>query len=136
MRCFLLPALLLTASMMWAQTSPPLRPRTTLLSKNIWRATKADRQPFPGSIYIFMPNGTLLETSCGEPYRVARWARDIHNPSMLHITEDQVVVATWTIVDLTPATLQLKKKMTRGGDVEEETLTAVQQEFVCPDLPK
>ena len=122
----------------WAQDSSQAasKPPMALLFKNIWRITKADRQPFQGSIYIFLANGTLLETSCGEPYRIALWSRDSQDPSTLRITEDQRIVATWKITELTPGSLRLEKKLTRSEEKQEETLTPVKQEFVCPDLPK
>jgi hypothetical protein len=119
---------------MWAQDAP--KPSMPLLLRSIWRITQAERQPFDGSIYIFLPNGTLLETSCGEPYRIALWSRDSQETSTLRITEDQSVVATWKIVELTATTLRLEKKMSRSDETEHQTLTAVREEFVCPDLPK
>ncbi|HMD20498.1 MAG TPA: hypothetical protein VKH40_09260 [Alloacidobacterium sp.] len=103
---------------MWAQDASQAasKPPMALLFKNVWRITKADRQPFQGSIYIFLPNGTLLETSCGEPYRIALWSRDSQDPSTLRITEDQRVVATWKITELTSATLRLEKKLPRSEE--------------------
>jgi hypothetical protein len=97
---------------------------------------KPSASPSTGSIYIFLPNGTLLETSCGEPYRIALWSRDSQEISTLRITEDQSVVATWKIVELTATTLRLEKKMSRSDETEHQTLTAVREELVCPDLPK
>lgn len=131
-------AFLIAAPAVWAQDASQAvsKPPMALIFKNIWKITKAEPQPFQGSIYIFLPNGTLLETSCGEPYRVALWSSDSHDPSTLRITEDQRVVATWKIMELTPATLRLEKKLTRSEEKQEETLTPVKQEFVCPDLPK
>jgi len=103
---------------MWAQDASQAasKPPMALLFKNVWRITKADRQPFQGSIYIFLPNGTLLETSCGEPYRIALWSRDSQDPFTLRITEDQRVVATWKITELTSATLRLEKKLPRSEE--------------------
>jgi hypothetical protein len=40
----------------------------TQLFSHIWRITNAPSQSPSGSIYIFLPNGTLLETSCVETY--------------------------------------------------------------------
>ena len=110
--------LTLGAPIGWAQNASPAASKLpiVLLFKNIWRITKAERQPFHGSIYIFLPNGTLLETSCGEPYRIALWSRDSQDSSTLRITEDQSVVATWKIIELTPTTLRLEKKLTRSGE--------------------
>jgi hypothetical protein len=135
-RLLVLAVLIVNCAFLSGQASAPTKPSTVLLYKNIWRITKAQSQPFHGSIYIFMSNGTLLETSCGEPYRVALWARDSDDPRTLRITEDQNVVATWKIMELTPATLRLEKKLTRSAEKEDVTLTAVTKEFVCPDLPK
>ena len=131
-------ALLFAVPVAWAQDASQAAPKLpmALLFKNIWRITKAEPQPFQGSIYIFLSNGTLLETSCGEPYRIALWSRDNQDPYTLRITEDQRVVATWKIMELTSATLRLEKKLTRSEEKQEETLTPVKQEFVCPDLPK
>lgn len=133
--CF---ALLFGGAGAWAQDASQAasRPPMALLFENIWRITKAESRPFHGSVYIFLPNGTLLETSCGEPYRVALWSRDSQDQSTLRITEDQRVVATWRIVELNPTTLRLEKKLVRGEEKQDETLTAVKQELVCPDLPK
>ena len=36
----------------------------TPLFSRIWRVTKAPTPPPSGSIYIFLPSGMLLETSC------------------------------------------------------------------------
>jgi hypothetical protein len=41
----------------------------TQLFSHIWRITNVPSQSPSGSIYIFLPNGTLLETSCVETYR-------------------------------------------------------------------
>lgn len=129
---------LIAAPSTWAQNASQAasKPPMTLLFQNIWRISKAEPQPFQGSIYIFLSNGTLLETSCGEPYRIALWSRDSRDPFTLRITEDQRIVATWKIAELTPATLRLEKKLTRSEEKQEETLTPVKQEFVFPDLPK
>jgi hypothetical protein len=42
----------------------------------VWRVTEAPSQPAFGSAYIFLANGTLVEMSCGEPYRIALWTRE------------------------------------------------------------
>lgn len=35
----------------------------------IWCVSDQDQVPAPGSIYVFLPNGTLRETWCAETYR-------------------------------------------------------------------
>jgi hypothetical protein len=102
----------------------------------IWRVSDAPYGPASGSIYIFLPNGTLLETSCLETYRVAVWSVDQSQPNMLRVTEDQQAVFAATLGESTANTLHLHRKLLRGAEVQDVTLSAVDSEFVCPDLPK
>ena len=118
--------------------SPP-RPTGISLSQlfsRVWRVTKAPSQPPSGSIYIFLPNGTLLQTSCGEPYRIATWTVDKSAPRVLRVVEDGQLAYTATVAQLTDTTLQLQKNLVRSNEKQAVTLTAVQQEFVCPDSRK
>ena len=118
--------------------SPP-RPTGISLSQlfsRVWRVTKAPSQPALGSIYVFLPNGTLLQTSCVETYRVAAWTVDKSAPRVLRVVEDGQLTYTATIAQLTDTTLQLQKNLVRSNEKQAVTLTAVQQEFVCPDLRK
>ncbi len=118
--------------------SPP-RPTGISLSQlfsRVWRVTKAPSQPPSGSIYIFLPNGTLLQTSCGETYRIATWTVDKAAPRVLRVVEDKQLAYTATIAQLTDTTLQLQKNLVRSNEKQAVTLTAVQQEFVCPDSRK
>ena len=118
--------------------SPP-RPTGISLSQlfsRVWRVTKAPSQPLSGSIYIFLPNGTLLETSCGTTYRIATWTVDKAAPRVLRVVEDKQLAYTAAIAQLTDTTLQLQKNLVRSNEKQSVTLTAVQQEFVCPDLRK
>jgi hypothetical protein len=117
-----------------SQTSP-VRDLSQLFSR-IWRVTKAPSSPAPGSIYVFLPNGTLLQTSCGETYRIATWRVNKQSPEILRVTEDGRQAYTFRIAGLTNTTLQLQRSLDRSNENQALTLTAVQQEFVCPDLRK
>lgn len=108
----------------------------TPLFSRVWRVTKAPSQPAPGSIYVFLPNGTLLQTACVEPYRISGWTVDKAAPRVLRVTEDGRLAYTAAITQLTDTTLQLQRTLVRSNEKDTLTLTAVQQEFVCPDLPK
>ena len=99
----------------------------------IWQATTPSA---PGSLYIFLPNGTLLMTSCVETYRIATWTADPKHPDVMRVVEDGVPTYTLTINKATDRNLQLKQTLTRGKEKKELTLQAVEKEFVCPDLPK
>jgi len=63
--------------------------------------TKAPSQPPSGSIYIFLSNGTLLQTSCVETYRVAAWTVDKSAPRVLRVVEDGQLACTAKIAQLT-----------------------------------
>jgi len=119
-------------------TTPPKASSTNLTSlfSRIWRVTKAPSTPASGSIYVFLPNGTLLQTSCAEPYRIAGWTVDKAAPRVLRVTEDGRLAYTAAITQLSDTTLQLQRTLVRSNEKQSLTLTAVQQEFVCPDLPR
>ncbi|MBW4420528.1 MAG: hypothetical protein KME13_15045 [Myxacorys californica WJT36-NPBG1] len=108
----------------------------TQLFSRVWRVTKAPSTPASGSIYTFLPNGTLLQTSCVEPYRISTWTIDKNAPRVLRVVEDGQLAFTATISQLSDTTLQLQQTLVRSNEKRAITLSAVQQEFVCPDLPK
>jgi hypothetical protein len=115
----------------------PLRGRDlTQLFSHIWQITNAPLKPVPGSIYVFLANGTLLETSCAETYRIARWSIDKSNPSALRVVEDGQLAFTASIVQLSSQRLRLQQTLAHGSETRNIALTAVEREFVCPDLPK
>jgi hypothetical protein len=121
-------------------TSPAVAATNTnpdQLFGRIWRISKATSAPAPGSIYIFLSNGTLLETSCVETYRVATWTADRKDPGVLQITEDGRPAFTAKVIESTDKMLRLQQTLLMGGKESRElTLTSVDQEFVCPDLRK
>lgn len=111
-------------------------PKQHLLN-HIWRISDSSNTRAPGSIYIFLRNGTLLETSCVETYRVALWSFDKDHPDTLRITEDQRPAFTATIDEASGNTLQLHQQLLLGNrEARELTLTAIDNEFLCPDLKK
>jgi hypothetical protein len=118
-----------------AQFSPE-NPNLTQLFSRIWRVTDAPAQPAPGSLFIFLPNGTLLETSCVETYRIATWTIDKSAPTVLRVMEDGQLAFTAAITELTDTTLKLQNTLVRSNEQQTVTLTAVEEEFVCPDLPR
>jgi hypothetical protein len=107
------------------------------LTGRIWRIADGRSQTAAGTIYIFVADGSLLETSCVETYRIARWSADKGAPNVLRVTEDGELAFTAKILELTPSKLRIQRKLTRGNkEIREITLKAVSGEFVCPDLPK
>ncbi len=116
--------------------APNWKTNLTQLISRVWRVTKAPSQPALGSIYVYLPNGTLLQTSCVETYRIAGWTINKAAPRVLRVTEDGRLAYTDTITRLTDTTLQLQRTLAANNEKQTLTLTAVQKEFVCPDLRK
>jgi hypothetical protein len=106
------------------------------LFSHIWRIPDEPSQPQSGSIYIFLPNGTLIEASCVTTYRIGTWTIDKETPNVLQVVEDGELAYTATIVELTNTTLRLQQNVVRINEIKDITLTAIEEEFVCPDLPK
>ncbi len=71
-----------------------------------------------------------------ETYRIAVWSVDKAQPDTLRVVEDQQKVFTATIGEASSTTLHLHQKMIRSAEIRDITLTAVDGEFVCADLPK
>jgi hypothetical protein len=131
-------ALLLSTGVLFAQT-PVQRPESNLtqLVSHIWRITSPTPYPNSSSIYIFLPSGTLLETSCAETYRIATWKVVPNQPDTLEVTEDGRTAFTATIRKVNDTDLLLRQSLAIGDHVVKElTFTAINKEFVCPDMPK
>ena len=103
---------------------------------HIWRVTKAPSTPALGGIYVFLPNGKLLETSCTETYRIATWTSDKALPRELRVVEDKQLAFTADIAELSDSTRRLEKNLVRSKEKQEVTYAAVEGKFVCPDLPR
>ncbi len=108
----------------------------TQLFGRIWQAADGPSKPAFGSIYIFLANGTLLETSCVETYRIAKWTTDGSAPSVFRVVEDGQIAFTAEITELTRNTLRLRQTLARRDEKHDVRFKAVEHEFVCPDLPK
>jgi hypothetical protein len=116
-----------------AATGGAPSPLVAQLAGHIWRVTGSASPTFPGAIYIFVPNGTLLETSCKETYRIATWSADAQSPETFQVVEDGRPAFTGKILEATANTLRLQRRLSRG-DTDELKLVAVTGEVVCPDL--
>jgi len=136
---YLLIALLLSTGPIVAQApkSQPAPPSLDPFFDKVWRIDSPTPYPHSSSIYIFLRNGTLLETSCVETYRVAVWKPAPDNPGQLIVSEDGRPAFTATAAAATARTLHLHQVMLLGDkSAHELTLTAIDKEFVCPDMPK
>jgi len=128
---------LLAASLLFSKTPAPLSSSgRALLFGRAWKIVEAPFRPALGSMYIFLANGTLLMTSCTETYRIATWTTDARSRNVLHLVEDGNPSATLTIRDLNATSLHLTQTLVRQESTLAYTLSPVEKEFVCPDLPK
>jgi uncharacterized lipoprotein YbaY len=91
-----------------------------------WVST--DSSAAPGTLRIFLADGSLVMTSCGETYRIARW-RSI-NDRRIEWDEDGSRIEA-EIVRAAADRLQLRLRLRSG--VKEETYRPARVPFVCPD---
>ena len=100
------------------------------LEGRIWRVEQPS-SGFLGTIYIFEKDGTLLQTSCKETYRIAKWSSE--PGSGIRVIEDGQLAFEGKILDTGPTSARMERRL-RTGETDELKLTAVTEEFVCPDL--
>ena len=107
------------------------------LFSRAWRVSPSAYGEASGSIYVFLPNGTLLETSCVETYRIATWKVDPANDGKLVIQEDNRPAFTATFSAADDNTMHMTQALMLGQrEVKDITLTGIEKEFVCPDMKK
>jgi len=112
-------------------TPPPAQappPQQLVLLNKVWRVTAPTGKPL-GSMYLFLPDGTLLMTSCVETYRLAKWSANADGT--LTITEDAATTyrATYQAADRTAKLTFALKNEQLSVD-----LRVAETPFVCPDL--
>ncbi len=106
-------------------------PAANRFVEKIWRVEEPS-DAAPGSIYVFLSNGTVLQTSCVEVYRVSEWRS--RGAGKLTITEDLKPIEV-EIEQRRNDTLRMRFKL--GGSWQPwKTLTTIQAPFVCPDLKR
>ena len=103
------------------------------LTTHVWQVSQSSSPAPKGRLYIFLPDGALLETSCVETYRIARWSSP--SEGMVRVVEDKKPAFDAKVLQIDDSTLRLEKTL-RHGEKESVTLSAISGEFVCPDLPK
>jgi hypothetical protein len=84
-----------------------------------------------GAMLVFLADGTLVQDSCFETYRLSRWRAD--DLTSLRWTEDTAEVAV-TIVSVTG--VELKLEFTAPAGLGVVSYRAAEAPYVCPDLPR
>lgn len=121
-----------------ACASPSARPAPTEQSSQTsqpafigktWIAS--DSSSAPGTLRIFLGDGTLVMDSCFETYRLAKWRA--LDDRRIEWQEDSARIEA-EITHPSPERLQLRLQL--GNEVREEQYRLAQVPFVCPDMPR
>lgn len=97
------------------------------LEDRVWVRTGSD---LPGSMVIFLSDGTLVQDSCWETHRLSAWKRE--GDTSLSWDEDGMEIRA-DVVSLSADELVLSLKLS-GGEVEER-FTPAEIPYLCPDMP-
>ena len=100
-----------------------------LVVDRVWIAT--DESAARGTLRAFLSDGTLLMTSCGEPYRLAPW-RWVEDARL--VWEEDGAVLRAEVVLAERRTMVLAVEI--GGEEVSQSYRAAEPPEVCPDLPR
>jgi hypothetical protein len=95
----------------------------------VWVRAEADEN-LPGSMQVFLSDGTLVSDSCWETYRLSAW-RQVDDRNLVW-NEDGMDISA-EIVSLTEAEMVLRLDV--GGGMEQR-FVAADVPTVCPDMPR
>lgn len=99
------------------------------LTERIWVST--DEASVPGSMVLFLSDGTLLQDSCWETYRLSTW--QMLSDTELSWDEDGATINA-SVIELNEAELILELDLVDGPVTHSYTLAPVP--YVCPDMPR
>ncbi|UYO00734.1 MAG: hypothetical protein KIT02_05850 [Devosia sp.] len=100
------------------------------LLNRVW-VKQGDDSTVPGTIHIFLADGTLVSDSCWETYRLSTWQQV--SDSEISWDEDGMTISA-DIAALSADELVLNLKLL-GGD-EEQRFSPASVPYLCPDMPK
>jgi hypothetical protein len=85
----------------------------------------------PGTMQIFLADGTLVSDSCWETYRLSKWQQV--SDTAISWEEDGMTINA-DISSLTADELVLSLKL--GSDIVEQRFAPAVVPTVCPDMPR
>lgn len=85
----------------------------------------------PGAMLVFLDDGTLIQDSCWETYRLSKWTKS--SDGAVSWNEDGMDI-TADVVSVDNDDLTLRLNLTGGA--EEQKFEAGEAPFVCPDMPR
>ena len=101
-----------------------------LLTNRVWSRVETDG--LPGKKVIFLSDGTLVQDSCWETYRLSPWS--MTSETALSWNEDGMDIPA-EIVSITGEELVLKLSLV-GGATDEQRYRVAELPYLCPDIPK
>ena len=104
-------------------------PAKRSFTNRVW--VKQGEDDLPGVVRIFLSDGTLVQDSCWETYRLSPWK--MTSDTSVSWNEDGMDIAA-EIVSVSGDRLVLSVKL--GNESVEERYSAVTVPYVCPDMPK
>lgn len=112
-----------------AMTSAPMIGAS--LTEKFWVQSEDDAG-LPGAMVLFLSEGTMLQDSCWETYRLSNW--QMTGEDSLSWQEDTMTIEA-DIVELNEAELVLALHLV-DGEVVEKRYTVAPVPFLCPDMPR
>jgi hypothetical protein len=100
-----------------------------LLNK-VWVRTDTD-PALPGTMQIFLADGTLVSDSCWETYRLSKWQQD--TDTAISWDEDGMTINA-DIASVSDTELVLNLKL--GKEIQEQRFTVATVPYLCPDMVK
>lgn len=99
------------------------------LTEKIWM--RSDDPGLPGSMVLFLSDGTMLMDSCWETYRINTW--QMIDEDNITWDEDGMTIPA-EIIELNEAELILI--LTLGEETVEQHFEVAPVPYVCPDVPR
>lgn len=106
-------------------------PAKRSFTNRVWVKEDASSE-LPGVMRVFLSDGTLVEDSCWETYRLSAWR--MTSDTSVSWNEDGMDIAA-DIVSVSASDLVLNVKLV-GGESVEERYKAADVPYVCADMPK
>lgn len=100
------------------------------LTDRVW-VRADDASDLPGSMQLFLSDGTLVSDSCWETYRLSSWR--MTSDTTLSWTEDGMEIPA-EIIELTEAELVLSLDLVSETIIQH--FEPAQVPYVCPDMPR
>jgi hypothetical protein len=104
-------------------------PQSIAITDRVWLRT--DSTAAPGTLRIFLSNGTLLIDSCWETYRLSEWRQ---SPDSVVTWREDTSQIEARILAVSADSLTLRLLLSSGPS--DEHYRPASAPWVCPDMPR